>query len=181
MKILAFDIATNTGWAVAEGGKILTCGTETLATKAEVTSWGKRRLDRRRDPRFERLRSFAEQLCAKTAPLRVVVWEDVEFSSGRKQTQLWASLRSALWAAIPPHITPDCVNVTRLKQFATGNPQATKVEMMFALEQKYPDQFRVIEHDRKPFILHLATGAVCDDNAADAAHVAFWAHKTYGQ
>ena len=178
-KILAFDLATATGWAVADGARILRLGTEKLATDDEVTAWGKRRLDRRRDPRIARISKLIQGLVTAESPLRVIVWEDVEFSSGRKQTQLWASLRTAIWLSTSPDIPMDCVNVTKLKTFATGNPQATKTEMMLALAAKYPDQFRIIEHNRKPFILHLATGHVGDDNAADAAHAALWAAHTY--
>jgi hypothetical protein len=179
MKILAFDIANATGWAVVEGTTILRFGTERLGTKDEVTAWRKQRLDRRRDPRVARLSKLVQGLVNAESPIRLVVWEDVEFSSGRMQVQLWASLRTTIWMSTSPEIPTDCVNVTKLKVFATGNPQATKTQMMLALAFKYPDQFRILERNRQTLILHLATGTVGDDNAADAAHAALWAAHTY--
>jgi hypothetical protein len=92
-----------------------------------------------------------------------VVFEDVQFSTYTYQTQLWSSLRAAVWLAFdgsPSKI--DCLGVSQLKQFA-GSGSYKKKQMADALFQLSPEW----------------KCAKLDDNAIDAIWLHKWASKTY--
>lgn len=168
MKILALDIGTKTGWALSDGENF-SCGTEVLATKEEVTAWGKQRLDRRCDPRISRMAALVRNLSTE---VEWIVFEDVEFSSFRKQTQLWASLRATIWSAACPPIKFECVSVKTLKLYATGHGGATKEMMMGAVARYFPNRFKF---DGKN-LFDVSTQTRLTDDAADAIHLLRWAH-----
>lgn len=156
MNILALDLGTKLGICFNAGDDLI-CSTKLLATDAEITAWGKERLDRRRDPRIRRLFSEIRAL-DRTHVFDFIVFEDVEFASSRKQTQLWASLRTAAWLAGDEHIARyECVNVKTLKKFATTSGNADKTYMRLAMKTQFP------QHWHKDL----------DDNAVDA----FWLHR----
>jgi hypothetical protein len=158
--ILALDLGTSTGYAFNPGAKPLECGSWELATKDEITQFGKERLNRRRDPRVLRLK---EKLLMFRCP-DIVVFEDVQFATSTYQVQLWSAFRSAVWLTFP-HILIDCVPVATLKLFATGHGGATKSMMASALRRKHPDVWN---------------GAL-DDDAIDAAWVWLWAKQNLGR
>lgn len=153
--ILAIDLGTKTGFAYNRGDKFFT-GTWKLATDEEVKVWGIQRLTRRNDPRAERL---CENLTA-LGKFDIVIFEDVQFSSTTYQTQLWAALRATLWLCAVGSLF-ECVPVGKLKQFATGNYRADKLEMALALKQQHPTVF----------------SQALDDNAVDAIWLHLWAKK----
>jgi hypothetical protein len=150
MNVLGVDLGTKCGACWNIGGK-LNCETWKLATPKEVTEWGKSRALRRKDPRIERLCQRLSLL-----PMDVVVFEDVEFSTYTYQTQLWSSLRGAIWLCAKAKLV-DCVPVSTLKRFATGHGGATK-EMMRSAYDKI---------DNLP--------SAVDDNAVDAYFLWKWA------
>lgn len=156
MDILALDLSSSTGYAFNRGG-LFQAGTWKLSTKSEVTAWGKVRLTRRKDPRIERL-------CKHVAALGqfdILLWEDVTFSSSTWQTQLWSSLRTAVWlCGLAQHF--ECIPVQTLKKFATGKGGADKAAMSAALQKQYP-------------CLWAKYGA--DDDAVDAIWLHLWAVK----
>lgn len=156
MKILALDLATHTGWAHnLEGVHV---GTWTLATKKEITQWGKNRLTRRLDPRILRLTNEVRIWCSS---VDCIIFEDVEFGSSRMQTQLWSALRAAVWLACTDcvgNIHYDCVNVKTLKKWGTGNGNADKAMMIAAARRQRPD-------------------LIFDEDSADAFHLLTWAQK----
>lgn len=156
MRILALDLGTNTGIAHNLNGG-LEASTVTLATDTEVTQWGKKRLTRRCDPRMQRLYKI---LSAFPIP-DIVVFEDVQFLSYTKQTQLWASFRATAWLALGNKCYIECVDVTTLKKFATGHGGATKEQMAAALYRQQPELKK----------------AGLDDNAIDAIWLFSWAMK----
>lgn len=135
MNVLALDLATTTGWAYNDSTG-LHVGTWELAMKREITHWGKLRLPRRQDPRITRLRDKVKRFCGT---VDCIIFEDVEFGSSRMQTQLWSSLRAAVWLACDYDIHYDCVNVKTLKKWGTGNGNATKEQMIFAAQTQRPD------------------------------------------
>lgn len=160
MKILALDLGTKTGVAVNYGA-LPGATTLKLATPTEVMLWGKHRLTRRCDPRVTRL---YENLRGVEPP-DVVVFEDVEFSTYTKQTQLWASFRTAVWIAFDDGRTRiECVPVTTLKKFATGKGTADKAAMRKAMFTQFPQ-----------------TRPDLDDNAIDALWVLKWAEHNLGR
>lgn len=133
MTILGLDLGTRTGYAHNARG-VLEAGTWLLAKPKEITEWGKSRLTRRADPRITRLCEILSVLPV----FDVVIYEDVQFSTTTYQTQLWASLRAAVWlCAKRKHI--ECIPVQTLKKFSTGHGGATKQNMASALKQKHPE------------------------------------------
>lgn len=157
MIILALDLGTKTGYCYGDRATALDVGTLTLATTKEITGFRKARADRRCDPRIGRLWT---ELRARFDP-DLVVFEDVEFSSYTKQTQLWSSLRSVVWLVFPK-AQYECVPVGTLKKFATGAGNATKEMMMKAF---YRPRIPVMFSRRGPL----------DDNGIDAAWIWLWA------
>jgi Holliday junction resolvasome RuvABC endonuclease subunit len=157
-KILALDLGTKTGVAMNYG---LLPGAQTLqlATAKEVAAWGKERLTRRCDPRISRL---FNQLILVERP-EIVVFEDVEFSTYTKQTQLWSAFRTAVWLAFAGDCI-ECVPVTTLKKFATGSGAADKEAMRRAMFTQFPQ-----------------TRPDLDDNAIDALWVLKWAEHNLGR
>jgi len=165
MKILALDLGTKTGVAAnweppwLHGAPAITLQ---LGAPKEITGWRKQRQTRRGDPRVDRLYFFLRGLHPDPD---LVVFEDVEFSSYTAQTQLWSSLRSAVWLAFTGISVVDCVSVTTLKKFATGAGNADKAMMEFAALKQCPEL--------KKFKL--------DDNAIDAWWLLQWAEKHLGR
>lgn len=155
MRILAVDIGTSCGYCYNEDSAMF-CGVWTLATAKEIKEWGRTRLTRRNDPRIVRLRKLVAGFCDKVDG---IIIEDVEFSRFRIQTQMWASLRAAIWLACEEcGIYYEAVNVKTLKKWATGNGNADKPQMLAAAQKQRPD---------------LKFGA----DSADAFHLWTWAQK----
>lgn len=156
MDCLAIDLGTKTGFAYNRGA-FFSAGTWTLATDREVAMWGKVRLNRRNDPRIERLCEFISGF--DTVAFDAIVFEDVQFVSTTYQAHLWAGLRSAIWlCGKTKHF--DCVPVGTLKLFATGNGAATKSAMARSL-------------CRDPRF----AGWKLDDNGVDACWLWLWAQR----
>lgn len=154
MDICALDLATSTGYAFNRGG-LFQAGTWKLAADREVTIWGKVRLTRRKDPRIERLCKHVGAL----GQFDVLVFEDVTFRSSTWQTQLWSSLRTAVWlCGQAQHF--ECVPVKTLKLFA-GHGSADKVYMSKALKRQHPELWK----------------AEYNDDAIDAIWLWLWAKK----
>lgn len=163
MKILALDLATNCGYAFNDG-EGYQCGTWLLATDKELKAARAQRLNRRLDPRVTKLFTLVEDL-QKLHGFNVITFEDVEFATYTLQTQLWSSLRAAMWTGAFKH-NPifDAVPVATLKRFATGNGGATKEMMVRAL---YRDDPHFYKHPESPLKV-LFNGRELDDNAVDA-------------
>lgn len=160
MNCLAIDLGTKTGYAYNRGA-LFYAGTKSLATDKEVTAWGKVRLNRRCDPRIERLCEFVSGLSfgPGACEFDVIVFEDVQFVSTTYQAHLWAGLRSAIWLCGKAHHF-DCVPVGTLKKFATGNGAATKFAMAKALYRSF-----------------TAFPPGLDDNGVDACWLWIWAQR----
>lgn len=181
MNILALDLGTTTGWATIRallGSEELQLGSHSLASAEEVTEWRKQRTDRRLDPRPLRLYDF---LTALPKP-DLVIFEDVEFQSYTKQTQLWSSLRTAVWFfARNANVTCECVPVTSLKRFAAGNGAATKGMMCSALCRRFPLRFTMKGREKVLESRPEKYAITQDDNAVDAAWLALWAQHHLGR
>lgn len=137
MRILGIDLGTKTGFALSSNGVLSKCGTWVLSKPKEITYARKLRLDRRADPRF--LRLYDKLLNVHLAsPLDYVIFEDVLFAVTVMQTQLWSSLRAAVWMLSRHGVQIDCVPVGTLKKFATGSGAADKSAMATALVKNDP-------------------------------------------
>jgi hypothetical protein len=171
MRILGLDLGTHTGWCYVDP-KQTSLGTWTLSTDAEVKEWGKQRLTRRGDPRMFRL---SQHLHTFRDRVDIVVFEDVEFQTFRKQTQLWSSFRTVVWMAFGQGVYMDCVPVHTLKKFATGSGSADKNYMMNAACAAFPQRFAWDSTAKN--VQDLISGRTLDDNALDAFWLAQWANK----
>lgn len=164
MNILGVDLGRKTGLAYHDAGGLYVCHTLALATSAEERKWSNERMDRRRDPRVERLHRHLCNLNEDVGGFDIVVFEDVEFASSTYQVQLWSAFRTALWLAFPNAVV-DCVNVKILKKFATGSGGADKSYMSAALKAQYRELWT----------------PTLDDNAIDAAWLKIWAKEHLGR
>jgi hypothetical protein len=172
MKILALDLATNTGFAHNLEDE-LSLGTWKLATDSEIRIWGQNRMTRRNDPRVSRLFNILSKL---PTPIDAVVMEDVQFMTYTQQCQLWSSLRAAVWLAFDPSVC-ECVPVKTLKQFATGSGAATKEAMVRAVIRSNPTRFASGNNGHDDRFWDRRTVSELDDNAADAYHIFRWAEQ----
>lgn len=152
---LGIDLGTHCGLALLDSGE-LTALTKHLATDKEIRQMGKNRQDRRHDCRIGRLYSTLRTM----PPPDAIIFEDVEFQSYRLQTQLWSSLRAAIWLAFP-HALIECVPTGTLKLFATGYGGASKELMAKALKKQHPTLW----------------SPDWDDNAVDAVWLALWGQR----
>lgn len=167
---LTLDIATETGWALLKGGRILETGTLVLATDAEIQKQETSGGDRTGDIRFTRLLLFVEQQVRDG--VERIVFEDVQFTRSIAQAQLWPSLRAAVWAACrASHVNVQCVPATTLKVFAGGNISADKAFMAEALAQTDASTY-AWNVDKK---LVTSDGKELDHNQVDAIWLARYA------
>lgn len=165
MKTLTLDVATRVGYTVINGGSIVDFGTIELATEVELANQRKDGRERTLDIRFTRLCHFIGSIL--TQGVTRIVFEDVNFSTTTNQTQLWASLRAAIWAmAQGSSVEVYCVHANTLKAFATGNGKATKDEMASALAKADP-----VNCQTKGAFL-LFKGMIADHDAVDAIWLA---------
>lgn len=169
MRILALDLASNTGFAYNSGTEYH-CGTWQLATEQELKAARKQRLNRRLDPRVTKLFTLVQGL-QQLHEFDVITFEDVEFQTYTLQCQLWASLRGAMWTgAFQKNPIFDAVPVGVLKKYATGNWRASKEMMIAALIKSDPTHFSKHKNPLwawwQPEVIR--SRIAIDDNAVDA-------------
>lgn len=170
VKTLLLDLGTDTGWDLLDAQGLMRSGTLCLATDEELEVQRHEGRERTLDIRFARIYGFI------TGHIRNgvdrVVFEDVEFASTRMQTQLWASLRTAIWAAayLNPGVQVFGVPVATLKHFATGNGHVRKLAMAKALASFRPAGYSLLDDGR----LITPDGHVADHNEVDAIWLAYF-------
>lgn len=152
---LALDIGTTTGWAIHKAGMVLS-GSWLLASPKDLRQQRKHGMERRGDIRFFRLRDHLKTALTSHG-IDTVVFEDVLFLSSQAQSQLWASLRAAVWLA-GESLRVECVHTGTLKKFATGAGNARKEAMVASVANLPPPWGRVAG----------------DDNEADAVLILRW-------
>jgi Holliday junction resolvasome RuvABC endonuclease subunit len=163
--ILALDLGTHCGWAYRSHAGKVTAGTWTLAKPPDITKAGKTRADRKLDPRIPSLyRKMREVWLGNPLttelgnPIDFIVFEDLLFSGYTKQTQLWSSLRAAVWLFCYLHGIPtDCCPASALKKYATGSGAADKEFMVEKAKEFFPG----VDFGES-------------DDAADALHLLRW-------
>jgi hypothetical protein len=169
-KTLALDLGTLTGSALLDAGTITGLGTLLLATEDELCLQRKEGRERTADIRFHRFLEFLQEHTANG--VNRIVFEDVIFCGSQAQTQLWASLRAAVWVVgRQPGVTVHSVPVATLKRFATGDGKAKKPEMARALANLCPHEYTL---DAQSGVLCRA-GRPLDDNEVDAIWLAHYA------
>jgi Holliday junction resolvasome RuvABC endonuclease subunit len=152
---LALDLGTTTGWAIRKPEAVIS-GSWLLATPRELRQQRKLGQERTGDLRFFRLRDRIKETLGDHQ-IETVVFEDVLFLSSQAQSQLWASLRAAVWLA-SESIHVACVHTGTLKKFATGAGNAGKEAMVATVANLPPPWGRVVR----------------DDNEADAVLILRW-------
>ena len=126
--------------------------------------------ERTLDIRFARLFALIIRFIKENGVERIV-FEDVLFSSTQMQGQLWASLRSVIWAISQEHpLQIFGIPVGTLKLFATGSGSAKKSEMANALAAVEPGS--TVEMSGENVFLRKSNGAMADDNEIDAIWIA---------
>jgi Holliday junction resolvasome RuvABC endonuclease subunit len=172
MNTLTLDLGTNTGWAILKNSELHSSGTIQLASEIELANQRKEGKERTLDVRFTHLYSFLAKIIPEQN-LEQIVFEDVQFSSTQMQGQLWASLRTAIWAIAQIHtLRVFSVPVGTLKKFATGSGAAQKDQMIDSLKLKIPGTQASIQAG-KP-VLIKANSQIADDNEVDAIWLAFY-------
>lgn len=169
-KTLLLDLGTDTGWALLQPGWPMKSGTLCLATDKELELQRREGRERTLDIRFARIYRFITEHIQQGVGR--IVFEDVEFASTRMQTQLWASLRTAIWAAalLHPGVRVFGVPVATLKQFATGNGHVQKLDMAKALASFRPGGYSLLDDNR----LMAPGGHFADHNEVDAIWLAYY-------
>lgn len=171
MNILALDLGTTFGWAYRSPKKLL-AGSCELMTAKELKAQSNLRMDRRLDGRVPRFADHLHTFCAHHT-VDWMVFEDVRFTTGLLQANLWASFRSVVWlTAYQRDLKVECLDTSKLKAFATGNGCATKEAMAAWLPRKCKD-VRFFDGATR-----LIDGnEILDDNAVDATHLLLWAES----
>lgn len=173
MNRLALDLGTKCGWA-AEMDGIRMGGTWLLTTEKARKAAASEDLDRRCDPRFEALLDRLYDFRGNFGCPDTIIFEDVQFSEYTQQTQLWSSLRAAIWAFkyVRPATNIQCLDTARLKKWATNHGGATKAMMGAWLVKKHPNLYiKNPEPIETCFVRERFTDAMVDDNQVDAQHL----------
>jgi hypothetical protein len=169
-RILALDLGTTFGWCYGTSTGDMTLGSVRLAYDREIKGWAKERMDRRCDPRIPR---FYQWLNIGRPDPDIIIFEDVQFVSGRKQAHLWASYRTAVWLRFQHGFSVECLDTGKLKAHACDGCRTATKEMMVASACKNP-RFRALPTNPFCFIDNKSHNEL-DDNAADAYHLFTWA------
>lgn len=164
-KILALDLGTTTGFAMAGTGDTTLAGSVRLCEEKDRKQSHANGAGKGWDIRFGALFELVRRwLVAWEGETRLVTWEDVQFVHSRDQIMLWTTLRAAVWGAnldsilrSPATLLP--VTVGELKRFATGQWSAGKEAMLRA----------AVHQGRAP------GEGLLDDNAIDAIHLLHFA------
>jgi hypothetical protein len=170
VKTLLLDLGTDTGWALLDAPGQMRSGTLCLATDEELEVQRQEGRERTLDLRYARIYGFITNQVQNGVGR--IVFEDVEFVSTRMQTQLWASLRTAIWAAalIHPGVRVFGLPVATLKHFATGNGHVQKLAMAKALASFRPGGYSLLDDGR----LITPDGHIADHNEVDAIWLAHY-------
>ena len=150
MNILALDLATKTGWAIARNGQLVESGVQVFDIR------------RGESPglRFLRFRSWLEDLLTEAAP-DLVAYEQAHHRGGAA-TELCVGFATRVQElAAGDGIEYASVHTSTLKKHATGHGNAQKDAMVAAARKRWG-----IEPE--------------DDNHADALLILAWALDTYG-
>lgn len=142
--LLSLDLGTTTGWALANGKEI----------RSGSICFKSNHFDSR-DCRFTHFRRWLVNLKASYGEIDQIVYEAVRRHAGTIAGQTYGGFMAVLQMFGDDHQIPyEGVSVGTIKKFATGNGNASKMDMINAMEQK----------GHRPR----------DDNEADALALLYW-------
>ena len=148
MNILSLDLGTTTGWAISMPDKI----------QSGVVSLKGYHFDSP-DSKYTKFRRFLGELKHRYGPIDHITYEAVRRHAGTIAGQTYGGFCAALQMFGDHHRIPyEGVPVATIKKFATGHGNASKLDMINAMQNK--------GHTPK------------DDNEADALALLYYTLKT---
>lgn len=150
--ILALDLGTTTGWALAQTDAQITSGSQSFKPQ-RFEGGGMRFL------RFKRWLTDVKQ-CSPNISL--IVFEEVRRHAGVDAAHAYGGFMGQLTAWCEHHQIPyEGVPVGTIKKHATGKGNASKEQMIQAMQARHH--------------------SVADDNEADALALLYWAIEMRGE
>ncbi len=126
MKIAAFDLGTKVGFAVSDGSTRYS-GSQNLAAKKHE-NWA---------ARFEKFVVLLDSIAKNGVPDRVV-YEEVRAHKGTDAAHIYGAFMAELHKWCNARNVPVTgVPVGTIKKFATGHGNASKMEVLMAVEKRY--------------------------------------------
>jgi crossover junction endodeoxyribonuclease RuvC len=126
MKIAAFDLGTKVGFAVCDGSTRYS-GSQNLAPRKHE-NWASR---------FDKFQQLLDSISKNFSPDRVV-YEEVRAHSGTDAAHMYGAFMATLQSWCNARGIP-CVGVPvgTIKKFATGRGNASKMEVLMAVEKRW--------------------------------------------
>jgi crossover junction endodeoxyribonuclease RuvC len=126
MKIAAFDLGTKVGFAVCDGSTRYS-GSQNLAARKHE-NWA---------ARFENFRHLLDKI-GGSGPFDRVVYEEVRAHSGTDAAHVYGAFMAELHKWCNERGVPlSGVAVGTIKKFATGKGNASKMEVLMAVEKRW--------------------------------------------
>ena len=164
MVTIGFDIAQSLGWAVLRDGALIGYG----ALKVSPT--------KTHTENVRRIRALLESY----EPIDRVGFENVEFARFVKAHASYVRVRTLLELALEgsaPEAARSGVGVKTLKEWATGNGNASKPDMVRAANAAHGLRLLHLEHPKVVAGEATKAQAKREQDMADAIHVAFFVEQ----
>lgn len=147
---LCLDLGTFTGWAVDDGGPLISGSISFKPGRHEGGGM-----------RFLRFRDFLEEMRLKRGPIEAIYYEEVRRHKGVDAAHIYGGLWAHLTSWCEHHRIPyQGVPVGEIKKLATGKGNANKEAMVAAMRRR---GHQLGDHD---------------DDEADALAIAYWRRLT---
>lgn len=150
--ILALDLGTTTGWALAQTDAQISSGSQSF--KPQRFEGG--------GMRFLRFKRWLTDIKQCSSDINLIVFEEVRKHAGVDAAHAYGGFMGQLTAWCEHHQIPyEGVPVGTIKKHATGKGNASKEQMIQAMQAR--------------------NHSVTDDNEADALALLFWAIEMRGE
>ena len=150
--ILALDLGTTTGWALAQTDAQITSGSQSF--KPQRFEGG--------GMRFLRFKRWLTDIKQCSPDISLIVFEEVRRHAGVDAAHVYGGFMGQLTAWCEHHQIPyEGVPVGTIKKHATGKGNASKDQMIQAMQAR--------------------NHSVVDDNEADALALLYWAIEMRGE
>lgn len=134
VKLVAFDLGSKCGFAVAHDGRLVDSGTRILAGRTRATE-------------AERIADFAAWAADLIRGADVVGFEDVARHNGVRAAHFFGALRGALLVVARDRgVLVDRFYPQTVKRALTGNSRADKALMVYVAEQRFRVQIVSDDH-----------------------------------